>query len=465
MAYIPPHRRLSLDTSSRPPQPAFPPPLPAPAPSRSPRPQSSTSSPGRRTQRPRKDGQFLPSVDILWAEGAPRCLFVVVETPDGSCDDEAQLEFARFEGERYPHLQDTVLYALRLVHSTHAGSRSSLSDLQQQLDFTKLNINQSCEESEEVNRLRVPWHTIAASMRNYLNTALEQLKEHLEIRSDYEVRPTMAIRLGKLIFHNRIRGSTPSGDLDWYGILTARTFEAAWARRSASKDIAKTFDNAVTSDVYTYLGEIATKDSQISATKDRYIIVVEDEMQPDTKLLCSCSRVNSCETQLANTSSETLPQLILEKVNTSPLRHMIADIACIGKISDIRLALYSKHRVDLSTEEADALEAIVSKASINENVKGGLHWPLGYSGSLTKRFKVFGCWHVRKTYVEGATCKWVLQHADRTEFKFSSGRRSYEVTLKPYICNEYLKGRKEWNQEKIVESVEGFVEWVWKQCL
>ena len=84
----------------------------------------------------------------------------------------------------------------------------------------------------------------------------------------------------------------------------------------------------------------------------------------------------------------------------------------------------------------------MSSVHIDENVKGGLHWPLGSTCSASGRFKIVGSWHKKQTNVIGAGLKWYLQEVNRVEFKFSSGRSSYEVAVKPLNFRECFKVRK-----------------------
>lgn len=80
----------------------------------------------------------------------------------------------------------------------------------------------------------------------------------------------------------------------------------------------------------------------------------------------------------------------------SPVRRLVADDACISKSKDFRLVFCAeKNLLELANEEKCDLESLLSNVDINENVKGGLHWPHGSTCSTststsTYRFMVVG---------------------------------------------------------------------------
>lgn len=77
----------------------------------------------------------------------------------------------------------------------------------------------------------------------------------------------------------------------------------------------------------------------------------------------------------------------------------------------------------------EGIAYLINSAVLDQDVKGGLRWPLGKASS-GDRFRVVGVWHtVAKSYVN-AFMRLKLRNADRYDFKTSVGEATKEITLK-----------------------------------
>lgn len=77
----------------------------------------------------------------------------------------------------------------------------------------------------------------------------------------------------------------------------------------------------------------------------------------------------------------------------------------------------------------EGISDLINSAVLDQDVMGGLRWPLGKATS-GDRFRVVGVWHtVAKSYVNPFV-RLKLRKADRYDFISSIGEATKEVTLK-----------------------------------
>lgn len=197
-------------------------------------------------------------------------------------------------------------------------------------------------------------------------------------------------------------------------------------------------------------------------------------MRPGVTLLCVCSILDVNEQSLnpgerlhpLETTNPAKCILVLKRVRLRVVRHMVGDVACVGKSRDIRLIFNTQENItSLSEEELGDLKSSFSKASVNSTAKGGLQWPLGSKHSTSGRFHAVSSSHEKHKLVVGGGLKWRLQTCNRIEFKASTGRLSYEVSLRPIIYHEFCKGREDRNTEELLQSIEHLLQRVWLDCI
>ncbi|CAK9137744.1 unnamed protein product [Ilex paraguariensis] len=80
-------------------------------------------------------------------------------------------------------------------------------------------------------------------------------------------------------------------------------------------------------------------------------------------------------------------------------------------------------------DEIDSIRSLVSSATLDPEVKGGLRWRLGKESS-GDRYTVVGVWHINAKIYRGSSIRLKIQDADRFDFLSSSGEVTCEVTLK-----------------------------------
>lgn len=80
-------------------------------------------------------------------------------------------------------------------------------------------------------------------------------------------------------------------------------------------------------------------------------------------------------------------------------------------------------------DEIDGIKALISSAVLDVDVKGGLRWPLGKNSS-GDRYTIVGVWHTNAKTYRNSSIRLKVRHADRFDFRTSSGEVAREVSLK-----------------------------------
>lgn len=77
----------------------------------------------------------------------------------------------------------------------------------------------------------------------------------------------------------------------------------------------------------------------------------------------------------------------------------------------------------------ESIRNLINSAVLDPVVKGGLRWPLGYASS-GNRFCVVGVWHLIAKAYKNPSMRLKVRHADRFDFRTSTGEASREISLK-----------------------------------
>jgi len=166
------------------------------------------------------------------------------------------------------------------------------------------------------------------------------------------------------------------------------------------------------------MGEVARKiEVDFEEEKDLYHVKLSDATRPDSTLSCKCSVMKEDK------------KLQLYKVELNQMRHMVVDISCLDKSSDLRLMLYTKGVLTLTDDEMESIRNLINSAVLDPVVKVGLRWPLGYASS-GNRFCVVGVWHTIAKAYKNPSMRLKVRHADRFDFRTSTGEASREISLK-----------------------------------
>lgn len=79
--------------------------------------------------------------------------------------------------------------------------------------------------------------------------------------------------------------------------------------------------------------------------------------------------------------------------------------------------------------EMQCIQGLIHSATLDLNVKGGLRWALGKRSS-GDRFSVVGVWHTIAKAYRTPSLRLKVRHADRFDFRTSTGESASEVYLK-----------------------------------
>ncbi|MCO5552132.1 hypothetical protein L7F22_005642 [Adiantum nelumboides] len=326
MSYIPPHLRVSNNRQkSCPDAPCF-------------------SSSGRNLHA--RNRELLPDVTIVYTADFVSRLIV-------SC---CQLvNFSKFEGDTYAHLQHHQLYILEDADKT-SGS----------------------QEIYEGSLQEPPPRCIVGLLQEEITRVLEKFKELACAKNAGRVVPLMWLEFGKVLFHSR------SGSLEEHTSFTPKEVEMI----SSEREVYVTFDTGISRENFFLLQRCAQKNPLQSWSNERHAIQVLDEARPNIHLWCVCACSKGDEHTNLGSRASTKLALTLLKVKLIPIRYLISDMAFAGKSYDIWLKFFTKNYLTaLSEEESEDREACLSKASIDHSAKGGLQWPIGSKQLTSGRFK------------------------------------------------------------------------------
>ena len=76
-----------------------------------------------------------------------------------------------------------------------------------------------------------------------------------------------------------------------------------------------------------------------------------------------------------------------------------------------------------------SIRSLINSAILDQDVKGGLRWPLGKASS-GGRYCVVGVWHTIAKDYESSSLSLKVRHADRYDFRTSIGEATREINLK-----------------------------------
>ncbi|ESR56565.1 hypothetical protein CICLE_v10020658mg [Citrus x clementina] len=235
------------------------------------------------------------------------------------------------------------------------------------------------------NTSRSPWESIAENVWPDVLSACNIVKNEME------EKPTMVARFG----HHLFRESD---------ILSLENAKEGQVAESALSPLRRCFYTGVPP---TYMGKIVNEvvpkiGVGFVENKDIYHVKLSDGTR---QITCKCT------------------------VELNSVRHMVADMLCVHKNLDLRLALCSKSTLSaLSDDEMNSIRILINSAIPDPEVKGGLRWPMGksYSGDYT----IVGVWHNEFKSYKSPSLKLKVRNVDRFIFKTGTGEATIEINLK-----------------------------------
>ncbi|KAH9784286.1 hypothetical protein KPL71_009595 [Citrus sinensis] len=222
------------------------------------------------------------------------------------------------------------------------------------------------------NTSRSPWESIAENVWPDVLSACNIVKNEME------EKPTMVARFG----HHLFRESD---------ILSLENAKEGQVAESALSPLRRCFYTGVPP---TYMEKIANK------------VVPKIGLSDGTRqITCRCTVKED-------------KKLHLYKDELNSVRHMVADMLCVHKNLDLRLALCSKSTFSaLSDDEMNSIRILINSAIPD---------PESYSGDYT----IVGVWHNEFKSYKSPSLKLKVRNVDRFIFKTGTGEATIEINLK-----------------------------------
>ncbi|KAF8394056.1 hypothetical protein HHK36_020258 [Tetracentron sinense] len=297
------------------------------------------------------------------------------------------------------------------------------------------------EFNETTRSLRgSPWVSIAENIKKDLLSSFQNVRSEMESQNAVGVKPSFVARFGKILFHGN-----PSIFLD--------TLSRSLASETALNQVKRSFyTNIPSSYMETVLGGVIPNIGvDFDEERELYHVKVFDNMQPDVTISCKCNvmkghgelelykaTVQDCHTVISKVVyceglilDLPLPYEIFHlQIELNQVRHLVVDISCLDKNLDLRLMLNTKRILTALTDKEDhSIRNLIKSAVIDPDAKGGLRWPLGKE-CFGDRYRVVGVWHTKAKAFKSSLIRLKLRHADRFDFRTSTGEVGREVSLK-----------------------------------
>nr|GLL23166.1 uncharacterized protein LOC109187997 isoform X2 [Ipomoea trifida] len=251
-----------------------------------------------------------------------------------------------------------------------------------------------------------PWVCVAENVKRDLLSSFLRVKNEMVENVGEEVKPSLVARVGRILFH----GNPSSLECVRRNLLTESSLRTL--KKSFYTNVPPTYMEHVTDKIVQEIGLNFEEDKEI------YHVKISDNFRPDSTISCKCA------------VGQDKKSIELYKIELNQVRHMVEDISCLGKSLDLRLMLCTKRiMIALTDDEIDGIKALISSAVLDSDVKGGLRWPLGKNSS-GDRYSIVGVWHTTAKTYRSSSIRLKVRHADRFDFRTSSGEVAREVTLK-----------------------------------
>ncbi|XP_072962945.1 uncharacterized protein [Typha angustifolia] len=260
-------------------------------------------------------------------------------------------------------------------------------------------------EAEFGEEGEMPWVEIARRIETDIVAAARRAREEVVDSRGEEVKMSFVARFGKVLFH---------GDSS---VCLNSIKKAASAGEGTKNRVHKTFYTNVSDEYVKDIERLVIKKVglEFALEKEHYHVKVLDKHQPDSTISCKCT---------------------VQK--------------------DGKLKAYKD-------EVENGMNKLISSAVIDSDVKGGLRWPLGQE-SATERFNIIGVWHTKYKLFRCQTLKLKVRHADRFDYRTSTGEVANEVTLTPTEIGDQLRsGNLE--TSNLADMVQAALKMIWGNFL
>lgn len=304
------------------------------------------------------------------------------------------------------------------------------------LVFNRDRVNECTEERRVF--LENPWSFVAENVKQDLISALRSVQSEMEDAKSVITKPTLAARVGRILFRR--------------GPSTPESIEQTSLPESTVRQLKRSFYTSVSPSYMEYIVNdgVQKMGLDFEEEKDVFHVKVADNLQPDSTISCKCTLVKNSKT------------LKMFKIELNQVRHLVADMSCLGRDLDLRLMLSTKRtKMVLSEGEIRCIEDLIGSAVLDPEVRGGLKWPLG-KDSAGDRFTVVGVWHTVAKSFRNSSIRVRARYADRFDFRSSSGEVAREVVVKiPGIVSQLQKI----DDEMLLEMLQRSLKLMWDVCL
>ncbi|MCD7450425.1 hypothetical protein HAX54_006060 [Datura stramonium] len=296
--------------------------------------------------------------------------------------------------------------------------------------------------SEGTNELMdEPWLLVAKSVMEDLLLSFQHVKGAMEESNMDELKPTLVARFGRILFYGNSANSQESLKSNPLGETMLRQMK-------------KSFYTNVPLSYMEYIRNVAVEklDLEYVEEKELYYVKLLDNLRSDSTVSCKC------------TVTKDHQKIQLYKIEVNQVRNMVADMSCLGKSLDLRLMLHTKKIITtLSDEEINGVKNLIGSAVLDSEVKGGLRWPFGEDSSGSQ-YAVIGVWHTTAKSYGNSSIRFKLRHADRFDFRSSTGEVAQEASLKmPGIVSQLRK--QVIDESLVLKMLEDNLRLIWDHCL
>ncbi|KAH0994539.1 hypothetical protein GBA52_018403 [Prunus armeniaca] len=237
-----------------------------------------------------------------------------------------------------------------------------------------------------------PWVSLAENVLEDLLSSFENVKNDMKCPKLEQVKPSLVARVGKVLFQR-----SPSVNMESIRNNLDTEILKQW-KRSFYTNLPVSYKENILKEVVPNIGVDFEEEKDVYQVKSLFI-----------------------ETYIKMSA--------FLQIELNQLRDMVIDISCPNKYLDLRVMLSTKRPVTaLSDDEMQSIRDLISSAVLDPDVKGGLRWPLGKESS-GDRYKVVGIWHVIANMYTNPSLRLKVRHADRFDFRTSTGEATWEVSL------------------------------------
>lgn len=303
--------------------------------------------------------------------------------------------------------------------------------------------DQSKRENSTVKsgHLKSPWASVAENIHSDLLSTFNNVRNEMGKESLEDIKPAIVARFGKVLF----RRSTS---------LSLDSLKERPVSEASLRELRRTFFTNVP---ISYMEDIKSGAApkigfDFEEEKEQYHVKLADAMRPDSTISCKCRVYKDGK------------RLELHKIELNPVRNLIVDISCLDSNVDLRLALCAKRTVTaLTDEEKQTIRDLVNSAMLDQNLKGGLKWPLGKANSGA-RYSVVGVWHTKIEFYRNSSMKLKMREADRYDFLTSTGEVTREVVLKLTGLTKHLLEQRD-EDATVSTLLEDTLKFIWDAFL